>query len=82
MAPWTRHYHCEDIASTRVHRHLIPGRGAIDFDSTLAAIRRTGYSGWITVELYPHVDNPDDAGREARDYLLGVERRLNCDQER
>ncbi len=38
MAPYARHYHFEDIAETRVHEHLIPGRGAIDFDANLAAI--------------------------------------------
>ncbi|HWA97262.1 MAG TPA: sugar phosphate isomerase/epimerase family protein, partial [Pirellulales bacterium] len=74
MASHTRHYHFEDIASTRVHRHLIPGRGAIDFAATLAAIERTGYEGFITVELYPYIENPDDAAREAfryLDHLLG-----------
>ena len=69
MARYTRHYHFEDIASTRVHKHLIPGHGAIDFAATLAAIQRTGYDGWITVELYPYIDNPDDAAREAREYM-------------
>ena len=69
MAPYTRHYHFEDIAATRVHRHLIPGHGAIDFAATLKAIQRTGYDGWITVELYPYIDNPDNAAREARQYL-------------
>ena len=34
MAPHTRHYHLEDIAATRVHKHLIPGHGAIDFAAT------------------------------------------------
>src|SRR5688572_28386678 len=42
MAPQTRHYHLEDIADTRVHQHLVPGRGAIDFAATLAAIQQTG----------------------------------------
>jgi sugar phosphate isomerase/epimerase len=69
MAPHTRHYHIEDIAASRAHHHLIPGRGAIDFETTLRAIARTGYEGWITVELYPYLDNPDDAGREAREHL-------------
>jgi sugar phosphate isomerase/epimerase len=72
MAAHTRHYHFEDIAATRVHQHLIPGRGAIDFAATLAAIGRTGYEGWITVELYPYIENPDAAAREARDFLQGV----------
>jgi sugar phosphate isomerase/epimerase len=69
MASHTRHYHLEDIASTRVHQHLVPGRGAIDFEATLAAIQKTGYTGWLTVELYPYIDNPDAAAREAREFL-------------
>ncbi|MCH7720969.1 MAG: sugar phosphate isomerase/epimerase [Planctomycetes bacterium] len=69
LAPLTRHYHLEDIAATRVHEHLIPGRGAIDFASVLDAVRETGYDGWLTVELYPYLDDPDGAGREARRWL-------------
>lgn len=72
MAPHTKHYHFEDIAATRVHKHLIPGHGAIDFAATLRAIAATGYDGWITVELYPYIDNPDDAAREAKEYLSRV----------
>lgn len=72
MAPHTRHYHFEDIAASRVHKHLIPGHGAIDFAATLRAIAATGYDGWLTVELYPYIDNPDDAAREAKAYLTRV----------
>ena len=72
MAAHTRHYHLEDIASTRIHKHLIPGHGAIDFARTLAAIQRTGYDGWLTVELYPYIDGPDAAAQEARLYLSNV----------
>lgn len=70
MAPHTVHYHLEDIAATRKHEHLIPGQGAIDFPATLAAIHETGYDDWLTVELYPYVDNPDAAARAARDFLM------------
>jgi sugar phosphate isomerase/epimerase len=69
MAPHTRHYHLEDIAATRVHHHLIPGLGAIDFAEVIAAIRGTGYDGWLTVELYPNVDDPDGAARRALEVL-------------
>jgi sugar phosphate isomerase/epimerase len=69
LSGFTKHYHVEDIAATRVHHHLIPGRGAIDFAAVLDAIRSTGYSGWLTVELYPYLDDPDSAGREAQDCL-------------
>ena len=70
MAQHTVHYHFEDIAETRVHQHLVPGRGSIDFAATLEAIQGTGYDGWLTVELYPYLDSPDDAAREAREFLL------------
>lgn len=72
LAPLSRHYHFEDIAASRVHRHLVPGEGAIDFAGVIDAIRATGYDGWLTVELYPYLDNPDDAGRAARDYLMSL----------
>ena len=62
---------------------LIPGRhlGLVtpseyeddgDLMATLREIAATGYEGWITVELYPYVDDPDAAGREAREFLLGA----------
>ena len=76
MAAHTKHYHLEDIASTRVHQHLIPGHGAIDLEATIRAIDASGYDGWVTVELYPYIDQPDDAAREARDYLIGLASRL------
>jgi sugar phosphate isomerase/epimerase len=61
VAKHIRHFHLEDIAATRVHHHLIPGEGAIDFASTLRAIRAMNYQGWITIELYPYDDKPDAA---------------------
>ncbi len=64
-----RHYHVEDIAETRVHEHLIPGDGAIDFSAAFDAVRVTGYQGWLTVELYPYLDDPDAAGRRALEHL-------------
>jgi sugar phosphate isomerase/epimerase len=69
LAGQIRHYHFEDIASTRVHHHLVPGTGAIDFAEVVAAIRATGYDGWLTVELYPFVDDPDAAARQALEVL-------------
>jgi sugar phosphate isomerase/epimerase len=69
MAAHTRHYHVEDIAGTHVHHHLVPGTGAIDFAATLRAIRDSGYAGWVTVELYPFINDPDAAGHDARAHL-------------
>ena len=48
-----------------MHHHLVPGEGVIDFAATLHAIRQIGYTGWVTIELYPYVDDPDAAARTA-----------------
>ena len=72
LAPYIRHFHLEDIAATRVHHHLIPGDGAIDFASTFQAITQIGYQGWITIELYPYVDDPDHAAQSARERVLAI----------
>lgn len=69
-----RHYHVEDIAASRVHEHLIPGDGAIDFTAALTAAQATGYAGWFTVELYPFLDDPGTAGRRALEHLLAAVR--------
>jgi sugar phosphate isomerase/epimerase len=76
LAPYIRHFHLEDIAATRVHHHLIPGEGAIDLPSTLRAINDIGYQGWITIELYPYVDDPDYAARTALERVSAIASRL------
>lgn len=62
---WVGHVHLEDIAPTRVHKHLIVGLGAIDFPSVFDAMRRLGYKGDISLELYPYTDRPEAAGAES-----------------
>lgn len=66
------HVHLEDIAPTRVHHHMVPGTGAIDFEGVLSALSGGGYKGWVTIELYPCIDNPDDAARQAREHILPI----------
>jgi sugar phosphate isomerase/epimerase len=65
-----RHVHLEDIAPSRVHHHMIPGEGAIDFRSTLLALQEIGYDGWVTIELYTCHENPDHAAKIARELVL------------
>ncbi|MBA4190821.1 MAG: sugar phosphate isomerase [Planctomycetaceae bacterium] len=67
-----RHVHLEDIAPTRVHHHLIPGEGAIDFGSTLKALKEIGYQDWVTIELYTCHENPDGAAKTARERVLKI----------
>ncbi len=66
---WTGHVHIEDIAATREHNHLIAGRGAINFTAVFKVMVQLGYSGHISLELYPYVDTPDEAGRESLEHL-------------
>jgi sugar phosphate isomerase/epimerase len=67
-----RHVHLEDIAATRVHHHLIPGEGVIDFAGTLTALTDVGYDGWVTVELYTCHENPDHAAKVARERVVKI----------
>lgn len=69
LAKYIKHFHLEDIASTRVHHHLIPGDGAIDFKAAIEAIRAIGYKEWVTIELYPYVEDPDQAAKLARERI-------------
>ncbi len=74
LAPFIDHVHLEDIAATRVHHHLIPGEGVIDFAGTLAALKDVGYAGWVTVELYTCHEDPDRAARVARERVVSIAR--------
>jgi sugar phosphate isomerase/epimerase len=76
LVRYIRHVHLEDIAATRVHQHLVPGTGAIDFEAVLRTLSSIGYSGWLTVELYPYVEDPDAAARSAFDFVQTVAGRL------
>ena len=69
LAPHIRHVHLEDIAPSREHRHLVPGRGAIDLEAVLGALRDAGYDGWVAVELYPYEAQAREVADEAFRYL-------------
>jgi len=69
---WIGHMHVEDIAATREHNHLIAGLGAIDFEKVFQTMGRLGYDGDISLELYPYVDAPDEAGKASRAHLVPI----------
>jgi sugar phosphate isomerase/epimerase len=52
-----------------VHNHLILGHGAIQFAEIFQTMLRLGYQGDVSLELYPYVDAPEEAGRESLEYL-------------
>lgn len=76
LGPLIKHVHLEDIAATRVHHHLVPGEGVIDFGSTLTALKEIGYTGWVTIELYTCHDQPDRAATTAREQVLAIADRV------
>ena len=63
------HIHLEDIGKNRVHQHLTPGRGVIDFAAVFAAIEEVGYTGWTTVELYPYETTAAGVAQRAFEHL-------------
>lgn len=72
LSDYIGHFHLADIASNRIHNHLIPGRGSIDFRPVFDAMDDIGYNGFVTVELYPYQENPAQAAKEAYDYLCSI----------
>jgi len=57
------HTHISDCKN-RKHFHLIPGRGTIDFESMYSSLLKTGYSGFLTAELYTYSSEPEKAAKE------------------
>jgi sugar phosphate isomerase/epimerase len=66
------HVHLEDIGANRVHQHLTPGKGAIDFAAVFAALREVKYTGRLTVELYPYETTAAGVARLAWDHLTPI----------
>ena len=69
LGEYTTHYHLEDIPADRTHEHTQLGDGALDIDGFLSAVERTGYDGFVTVELYPYEETAAETAREAMAYL-------------
>ena len=66
------HVHLEDIGKNRVHQHLTPGRGVIDFRRIFQALDAIAYHGWVTVELYPYETTAAGVAVKAFEHLRGV----------
>lgn len=72
LADYIEHFHLEDIGEDRVHKHLIPGTGSIDFQSVFKAINEIGYRNFVTIELYPYQDNPKEAAEKSFGYIKKI----------
>lgn len=60
--------HLEDIKD-RVHAHLVPGEGNLDFAAVRKALEGIGYAGFLTMELYPYADRPTYAAEKSIAFL-------------
>jgi sugar phosphate isomerase/epimerase len=63
------HVHVEDIGKNRVHQHLTPGKGVIDFPEVFQALDDIDYTGWVTVELYPYETTAAGVAKLAFEHL-------------
>lgn len=66
------HFHLEDIAATRVHFHLPPGEGAMDYRAIFDALREIRYDGWVTIELYPFLENSPAVAERAHAFVRAL----------
>lgn len=66
------HVHVEDIGKNRVHQHLTPGKGVIDFPDVFKALDDIDYAGWVTVELYPYETTAAGVATAAFEHLRPI----------
>jgi fructoselysine 3-epimerase len=59
-----RHVHLEDIRKPH-HVHLLPGDGELELSRFVGELRRVGYAGDLTIDLFDLLDKPDAWARRA-----------------
>ena len=60
--------HVEDIPG-RKHYHMIPGQGTLDWQGLKRALEEIRYPNFLTVELYTHWQNPQEAADQSYRFL-------------
>lgn len=73
-----RHIHFIDASSTS-ENHLIPGDGEIDFDRLVPYLKKAGYDGYISLELFSMYENePDFSAQRGYEVLRGMLDKANA----
>ncbi len=65
------HIHISDCKN-KIHYHLLPGQGVINFEQMYDSLNEIGYSGYLTAELYTYSEIPKDAASKAFIYLKNL----------
>jgi fructoselysine 3-epimerase len=60
--------HVEDLPG-RKHYHMIPGEGTLDWATLKRSLEKVKYDRFVTVELYTHTENPQEAAEKSFAFL-------------
>jgi fructoselysine 3-epimerase len=64
------HYHIDDNMGV-ADEHMIPGDGKMNYDTFLLNLMKSGYQGYLTVELgFQYTWDPDPAVKKSRQFIL------------
>jgi len=65
------HTHISDCKNN-IHYHLLPGLGELNFEEIILSLNKINYNGFLTAELYPYYEKPEETASKAFIYLKNL----------